>query len=316
MATPLSAAKMLKALKDEGLDVQEYKSWKTHNRNSKGPAGPRYGVMIHHTVSSSDDSSVALCYNGHSSLPGPLCHAVGRNDGRVALVGHGRANHAGLGDPDVLAAVKAERALPADNEATVDGNAPFYGFETVNLGDGVDTYPWVQYVAVVKWATAICRAHGWTERSVLGHKEWQPGKIDPKGPVIGPDGKRFDFDMDRFRADVKQALALPAGQWQGGASAPPEKEEDVALSVEDIRKIFNTDGVIKAPTEGTNTHWEFESYVINTFLEAQRARLASERQQDQISKIAAQVATLSVSGVDLDALATKVADKLAARLAE
>lgn len=221
MATPLSTTKLLAALKAEGITIQEYKSWKTNNRNSKGASGPRYGVVIHHTVSSADDASVDLCYRGHSTLPGPLCHAVGRNDGKIALVGHGRANHAGLGDDDVLAAVKAEAALPAPNEANTDGNAPFYGLEIVNLGNGTDTYPWVQYVAAVKWATAHCRAHVWTEKSVIGHKEWQPGKIDPKGPVISSTGGRFEFTMSRFRADVKAALALPAGKWTGASPVTP-----------------------------------------------------------------------------------------------
>ena len=212
VATPLSAAKMLTELKRAGLVIQEYKSWKTHNRNHKGAWGPVYGVMIHHTVSSADDSSVALCYNGHSTLPGPLCHAVGRNDGRIALVGHGRANHAGMGDDGVLDAVVDERALPSVNEANKDGNRHFYGLEIVNLGDNKDTYTAKQYRSAVLWAAAICRAHGWNERSVIGHKEWQPGKIDPRGPVEG----KGAFSMGTFRSDVKAQLAA----WKNPAPAP------------------------------------------------------------------------------------------------
>lgn len=140
MATPLSADKLLKALRDEGLHVVEHRSWRTNNRNHKGPWGPTHGVMIHHTVTSGTASSVELCYNGHSALPGPLCHGVIAKDGTVHLVGNGRANHAGLGDDDVLRAVIAEKALPPDNEANTDGNRHFYGFECVNLGDGKD--PW------------------------------------------------------------------------------------------------------------------------------------------------------------------------------
>ncbi|NEE52567.1 N-acetylmuramoyl-L-alanine amidase, partial [Streptomyces sp. SID8455] len=33
MATPLSADKLLKALRDEGLHVVEHRSWRTNNRN-------------------------------------------------------------------------------------------------------------------------------------------------------------------------------------------------------------------------------------------------------------------------------------------
>jgi hypothetical protein len=101
--------------------------------------------------------------------------------GAVHLVGYGRANHAGLGDPDVLRAVTAETALPADDEATVDGNRAFYGFECENLGTGSDPWPTAQLEAIERAAAALCRAHGWGARSVIGHLEWQPGKIDPRG---------------------------------------------------------------------------------------------------------------------------------------
>ncbi|MFH9610414.1 peptidoglycan-binding protein [Streptomyces sp. NPDC017448] len=195
MATPLTADKLLKALRDEGLNVVEHRSWRTNNRNHKGPWGPTHGVMIHHTVSAGTVSSVELCYNGHSRLPGPLCHGVIAKDGTVYLVGNGRANHAGLGDDDVLRAVIAERDLPPDNEATTDGNRHFYGFEAVNLGDGKDPWPEAQLLAIERAAAAICRAHGWSERSVLGHLEWQPGKIDPRG-----------FGMDWMRGRIGDRL--------------------------------------------------------------------------------------------------------------
>ncbi|MFE3400798.1 peptidoglycan-binding protein [Streptomyces anulatus] len=195
MATPLSADRLLKALRDEGLEVVEHRSWRTNNRNHKGPWGPAHGVMIHHTVTSGTASSVELCYNGHSALPGPLCHGVIAKDGTVHLVGYGRANHAGLGDDDVLQAVIAERELPADNEANTDGNRHFYGFEAVNLGDGRDPWPAEQLLAIERAAAAICRAHGWGPRSVLGHLEWQPGKVDPRG-----------FTMNSMRTRIGKRL--------------------------------------------------------------------------------------------------------------
>ncbi|MFD5938266.1 N-acetylmuramoyl-L-alanine amidase [Streptomyces griseus] len=217
MAAPLSADRQLKALRDEGVKASECAGWRTHNRNHKGAWGPVHGVMIHHTVSSGDDSSVALCYNGHSALPGPLCHGVGRNDGTIALVSSARANHAGSGDADVLRAVINETALPAPNEANTDGNRHFYGLEIVNLGDNKDTYTRAQYRAAVLWAAALCRAHGWSEKSVIGHKEWQPGKIDPRGPIEGGGS----FSMAQFRADVRAQLATKPGT--APAANPPSK---------------------------------------------------------------------------------------------
>ncbi|HZX36998.1 MAG TPA: peptidoglycan-binding protein [Streptomyces sp.] len=215
MATPLSASKLLKVLRDEGLQVVEHRSWRTHNRNHKGPWGPMHGVMIHHTVTSGTQNSVDICYNGYSSLPGPLCHGVIAKDGTVHMVGNGRANHAGLGDDDVLRAVINETALPADNEANTDGNRYFYGFECVNLGNGKDPWPAAQLEAIEKASAAICRAHGWTFRSVIGHKEWQPGKIDPRG-----------FTMDSMRARIKARLGgRPDGPAKPPAPKPPATYE-------------------------------------------------------------------------------------------
>jgi hypothetical protein len=209
MAKPLSASKLVEILRAEGLTVHEVRSWRTHNRNSKGPWGPVNGVMIHHTVTSGTAASVDICYDGYSSLPGPLCHGVIDKKGHVHLVGNGRANHAGLGDGDVLRAVINESKLPADNEADTDGNRHFYGFECVNLGNGKDPWPEAQKEAIEKVAAAICRHHGWSERSVIGHKEWQPGKVDPRG-----------FTMDGMRKRIAQRLKGGGG---GGKPAPDPK---------------------------------------------------------------------------------------------
>lgn len=205
MAPPLSAATLLKILQAEGLKVKEYRDWRTHRRPATtGAFSSINGVMVHHTVTGPKTDVVALCYNGHSNLPGPLCHGVITKDGTVWLVSAGRANHAGLGDGDVLDAVRAERAtLPKANQADTDGNAHFYGFEAENLGDGKDPWPAKQYVAIVKAATAIERHYGWVN-STIGHLEWQPGKVDPRG-----------FSMSKLRADIKACRALPAGKWGG-----------------------------------------------------------------------------------------------------
>lgn len=183
MAGPLSASAFLKALKDEGLTVVETPGWRTHNRNSKGAWGPVNGVMMHHTVTSGTAASVAICRNGYSGLPGPLCHGVIDKAGVVHLVGYGRTNHAGLGDDDVLRQVIAESygTTPTKpNEANTDGNRHFYGFECVNLGDGKDPWPAAQLLSMDRAAAAILRAHkSWGPESLIGHKEWQPGKPDP-----------------------------------------------------------------------------------------------------------------------------------------
>ncbi|WP_406420912.1 N-acetylmuramoyl-L-alanine amidase [Streptomyces sp. NBC_00842] len=212
MATPLTAAQFIAALRAEGVKVVEVGAWRTHNRNHKGVWGPVHGVMIHHTVTRGTAATVAICRDGHSDLPGPLCHGVIAKDGTVHLVGYGRANHAGLGDDDVLTAVTAERPLPADNEANTDGNSRFYGFECENLGDGKDPWPAVQREAIVRASAALVRAHKWGgdgDTSVIGHLEWQPGKIDPRGISGGMAGIRADV-AERLKHSASWSPTTPA----------------------------------------------------------------------------------------------------------
>lgn len=201
MAHPLSADAALKAFKKEGITVRGFRNWKTHNRSGQGAWGPVHGVMLHHTVTSGTESSVKLCRNGHSNLPGPLCHGVIDKDGLLYLVGWGRTNHAGLGDAGVLRSVTRESGLKKPRFATVDGNSRFYGFECINLGNNKDPWPDAQIETMVRVSAALLRAHKWGkdgDTSVIGHKEWQPGKIDPRGPGFP--------GMPKIRARVQERL--------------------------------------------------------------------------------------------------------------
>ncbi|MDX3777726.1 peptidoglycan recognition protein family protein [Streptomyces europaeiscabiei] len=216
MAPPLSASKFLAALKAEGVKVVEVGDWEDHNREGHGAWGEVHGVMVHHTVTKGTANTVSICRTGYAGLPGPLCHGVVAKNGAIHLVGYGRANHAGLGDDDVLQAVINEVTLPAPNEANTDGNSRFYGFECENLGDGQDPWPAVQVEAMVRAAAALCRAHGWGKdgnTSVIGHREWQPGKVDPRGPGVS---------MPDIRKRVAERLKHPAS-WSPGTTTPTPK---------------------------------------------------------------------------------------------
>ncbi|MFC9596272.1 N-acetylmuramoyl-L-alanine amidase [Streptomyces sp. NPDC056944] len=191
MANPMSGEQFTKRVRSLGIQVVERPGWLTHNRNHKGPWGPVHGVMHHHTVTRGTERTVEICEDGYAGLPGPLCHGVIAKDGTLYMVGWGRANHAGLGDPDVLRAViREDSPLPTDDEATTDGNRHFYGFESENMGDGKDSWPQAQLDTMAAVSYVICGHHGWTERSVIGHSEWQPGKSDPKGPGVSMGGIR------------------------------------------------------------------------------------------------------------------------------
>ncbi|WP_326779751.1 N-acetylmuramoyl-L-alanine amidase [Streptomyces longwoodensis] len=228
MATPMSAEQFAAALRAEGVTVVEVGDWAHHNRNTKGPWGPVHGVVIHHTVTRGTSNTVGIVRDGYAGLPGPLCHGMIAKDGTVYLVGYGRANHAGLGDPDVLRAVITEKPLPPDDEATVDGNRAFYGFECENLGDGQDPWPDAQLVAIERTAAAICRHYGWTERSVIGHLEWQPGKVDPRG-----------FTMDSMRARIAGRLGSKP------ATMPLPRPKPPTIDLSKLREAARTNPSMK-----------------------------------------------------------------------
>jgi hypothetical protein len=270
--------------RDEGLTVVEVGGWRTHNRNHKGQWGPVHGVMIHHTVTKGTAATVKLCRDGYAGLPGPLCHGVIAKDGTVHLVGYGRANHAGLGDDDVLRAVIAERALPADNEANTDGNARFYGFECENLGDGKDPWPEAQLDAIEKVSAAICRHHGWGAGSVIGHLEWQPGKVDPRG-----------FAMQTMRGRIAARL---------DNNHPTEEDSMTGITKQDIYDaVWKTDQV-PAPTTSTtrktNPTWMAVSVLTDIDNVVRSMKGTVEAQAATIDQLVKTVATLAAGLGDLD----------------
>ncbi len=212
MATPMTAPQMLKALRAEGVRTVEMRGWGTHNRNHKGAWGEVYGVLIHHTAGVSE-TMAQFCYNGTADLPGPLCHAMASKTGNVHLVGHGRANHAGLIAENAMRSLRLEDGHhPLPGPDSIDGNRQLYGLEIENRGDGSDPYPARQWDQSVRWAAAICRFHGWTAESVGAHKEVTRRKIDPS------------FSMRKFRLAVAARLAH-APSWSPGdqPSTPPAK---------------------------------------------------------------------------------------------
>lgn len=259
MAAPMSADTMVRILKAEGIKVREYRSWRTHERDDETGKtfGPVNYAIIHHTAGR---NSRDLCYNGTSSLPGPLCHAHLAKDGTLSLLSNGRANHAGSVPSNVHNALVAERTLPAPSgPENVDGNDHGFGLEIENLGDNRDTYPAVQYDTAVRYAAAICRYYGWSAKSVAGHKEVTTRKIDPRGPVEG----KGSFSMATFRKDVQKRLDSSPNDNPG--PVPPVPKEDDDMTADEIYSAVWEKDAIPSPstasTHDTNPTWKAESYL-------------------------------------------------------
>lgn len=209
MATPMTAAQILKQLDRWGIAYKTIKGWEKHNRNSVGAWGGVNGFLWHHTGADvanvgAGNYAAGTLSKGHSNLPGPLCHFGVAPDGMVYLVGWGRTNHAGGGDPKVLAKVVSEEYAgnlkpTKGNKDGVDGNAHFYGMEIMYSGSHGMTAS--QYSTALKLSAAICEYHGWSQRSVIGHGEWSADKWDP-----GYAPSRM-IDMNAVRNDVMYVLA-------------------------------------------------------------------------------------------------------------
>jgi hypothetical protein len=224
MPAPMSADQVLAQLRLWGLEVVEHGNWRTHNRNQAGGWTPVGGVQ-HHTGSDAPDvNDIGVLIRG-TSTPGPLCQFATDDDGRIHMIGWGRANHAGKGTPAVLAVVRSEDYgdyPPRPDSGSVDGNGYFYGNEATYSGKRRPTDQ--QYAASVRLWAAICHFHGWKAQSVIGHKEWTSRKVDPG-----------NVDMKQMRADI-QAL-LDAGP-PGAPTPEPEGDSLMALTDAEQKELL------------------------------------------------------------------------------
>lgn len=185
MSTPMTSSQIKAQLIKWRVPFKEYRSWSTHNRTAAGrPWGPVHGLVIHHTGSDSTDQR-ALLYDGISGLPGPLSQFGLAQDGTVWLIGWGRANHAGGGDPASLShvinedyATRTTNLKPTrGNSDGIDGNRHFYGVEIWYSGSHGMTPQ--QYASLLLLAAAIDDFHDWTALANIAHGEWSDDKWDP-----------------------------------------------------------------------------------------------------------------------------------------
>ena len=331
MATPMTAAQVVTQLKKWGIKYVEIPGWATHNRNSKGAWGPINGFIWHHTgaaVSADNARSYAAStlYYGLADLRGPLCQFSIGADGVVYLVGWGRANHAGGGDPAVLQHVINEdytgQLKPTRGNANgVDGNAHFYGVEIQYSGS--KPMADAQYKTALRLSAALLDFHDWTEKSVIAHGEWSNDKWDP-----GYAPSKI-MAMPGVRADIKATL-----------TAGPDQEDDVALTDAEIgkiaaavvakllagdglpREVWLTDNVVKNPNPDSSATNAFIApatgltnieTVVRRTEKALAALPAVELTDSQLATLGAAVA--ANPGL-AERIAALVATNLAERLAE
>jgi hypothetical protein len=242
MTAPMTAAQALTQIRKWRVPFAIVPGWTTRNRAGHGAFDDVNGFVVHHTGDDALDSvDLSTIINGRSGLPGPLAQFGCADDGVIHVVACGRANHAGGGDQRVLDAVRAESYgdyPPTPHEHTgsaraVDGNAHFYGVETFYSGARPPSSR--AYASLVLLAAAICDFHGWSSKSVIGHKEWSDWKSDP-GSV----------DMKTFRSDV--AAALRKGPAVSSTTPKPTRVSRARALLKDAIELL--DGAVKDGREG------------------------------------------------------------------
>lgn len=247
MSNPMTADKIISQLKRWNAPTMEYRNWRTHNRNHKGLFDDVRGLIIHHTGSDGSDQR-ELLYSGRSDLPGPLCHFGIDQKGTIYLVGWGRANHAGLGDGNILQLVTSENY--SDNTKLTphvqdtDGNRYFYGVEIWYNGNHSMTT--AQYSSLMLLCGAVAEHHKWTDKSFIGHGEWSTEKWDPGI------SKNKMMNMSNVRLDIRDTIK------RGPVVIDQPDTKDAVY-----KSVWNTDAAKPPKGHATedNPTWEMESLI-------------------------------------------------------
>lgn len=285
----LTADQMLAALNKWGIKYKFYKSdWRSHNRNAVQGWGPYNGHVVHNFGSdTSDPNSLAYLYKGDLArgMPGPLSEFSITDDGMLWIIGWGAANHTGYIEARLHQLVLADAApLAADYKPTTNDKT---GRSVVKPGPhytGVEmTYGKAPTAAQVRTcellSAALMDAVGYSAGSVIGHRECTTARSDPVG-----------ISMGAHRRAV--AALLKAGP-AGAKPSTPVKEEDIMASIDDLKKVINSElgDVLRKADGGTiraDLKWQNE----------QAAKLSG-----QVLGLSSALASLAAGqGIDLSAV--------------
>jgi hypothetical protein len=193
------------ALRAEGATVREEPGWKTRGRPSSSGQFNPYGVLWHHTGSTSSPSNpcptLRMCITGRPDLPGPLCQVVIGYDGVCHVIAAGRANHAG-------------RCSGWGPFSTGDANWQLVGFEIDY--NGTQAMSAKQKDAATRASAACLKRFKHDEGYAARHQETSvTGKWDTGG-VTGPQLRAMirdymengDEDMPLNDADLKKIRTI------------------------------------------------------------------------------------------------------------
>jgi hypothetical protein len=179
------------------------------------------GFLLHHDASAPGNlraKTVATIHDGRPDVPPPLAnlHAprnVDPNQATIIVTALGFAQDSGGGDPDVVAAMRADALAPRPDDRKnipagqpghrVDGNPFFLDIEVANNGLGEEYQPGQLHATIVA-AAAVCAHFAWNPRTrVKHHREWTTRKIDMSyhGDLLGPIERMVERGLAPRRGD-------------------------------------------------------------------------------------------------------------------
>lgn len=274
MSTPITATELPKLLNRWKIPFKPYKDdWASHNRGQRGKGwGNVFGMVIHHT--GTDGDAREDLYKGDSELPGPKVQFYIDKNGLLWLIGWGRANHAGGGDPAVLNHVKNEDYTGIlkphyheGQDGAEDGNAFFYGVEVGYSGKHEMSDK--QYATLMRLCAAIAEHHKWTDKSFFAHGEWSDWKWDP-GVSNGTMA-----NMVGMRADLRSYI-------RNGPEGHPDMPADDGIDQADktnttYEQVWHTDRMTPPIGHATteNPTWHPDSVIRHAAEQAEAANVTS-----------------------------------------
>ncbi len=231
----------------------------------------KYVVMNHHTAGASTGltPSYALCRNGRTDLPGPLCNGYGGRDFVYRIVTMGLANHPGTGGPLTLDSF----TIPADS-----ARITAWGTEWEHNG----TSPWPADMAafMARANAALDEYHGVGVGRQCEHSTWTIRKIDRNG-----------YTAHRGRDEIQSYLGRLA----------PTPEDDMPLTDDDIQRVA------RAVWGQTLEHKTIKAPAVIIAVDTLLSTLGTAASSDQMrAAIAAGLAEQQNAEVDVDRLAASI----------
>lgn len=143
--------------------------------------------------------------------------------------------------------------------------------------------------------------------------------IATAGRAAGDPGITYDWTIHQYSTanEVDHDVAKFTNRAAMAAWAKGTTVEEPPVTDTTFSSVWKTDNSIPAgstETNATNKFWTAQTFLTGTFENTVQVLAQAKSNGTNISTLIAKVDKLTVGGVDLDALASKVADLLAARL--